>query len=157
MKQFSTVSQRYDKKIISFQERETKWNFTGCQAPIFMIVSLPYINLLNLSWRIKCLFLRNMEPYFVKKKILCSCSYTLSALLSVIIMFGKSGWRLTWCLRSGSSWLNLSFSSDLIPDCNWAVCFVLLQFCDYLCSLVSFHWWGRGPVADRTHTCICDF
>ena len=26
-----------------------------------MIASIPYINLLNLSWRIKCLFLRNME------------------------------------------------------------------------------------------------
>ena len=28
----------------------------------FMIVLVPYINLLNLSWIIKCLFLRNMEP-----------------------------------------------------------------------------------------------
>ena len=26
-----------------------------------MIVLIPYINLLNLSWIIKCLFLRNME------------------------------------------------------------------------------------------------
>ena len=27
-----------------------------------MIVLIPYINLLNLSWIIKCLHLRNMEP-----------------------------------------------------------------------------------------------
>ena len=27
-----------------------------------MIVSIPYINLVNLAWRIKCLFFRNMEP-----------------------------------------------------------------------------------------------
>ena len=30
--------------------------------PHFMIVLIPYINILNLSWIIKCLFLRNMEP-----------------------------------------------------------------------------------------------
>ena len=30
--------------------------------PHFMIVLIPYINSLNLSWIIKCLFLRNMEP-----------------------------------------------------------------------------------------------
>ena len=30
--------------------------------PHFMIVLIPYINLLNLSWIVKCLFLRNMEP-----------------------------------------------------------------------------------------------
>ena len=31
--------------------------------PHFMIVIIPYVNLLNLSWIIKCLFLRNMEPF----------------------------------------------------------------------------------------------
>ena len=41
-------------KIIPFQERETNWNFTGCQVPHFRIVLIPYINLLNLSWIIKC-------------------------------------------------------------------------------------------------------
>ena len=30
--------------------------------PYLMIVLIPYINLLNLSWIIKCLFLRDMEP-----------------------------------------------------------------------------------------------
>ena len=29
------------------QEREINWNFTGCYVPYFMIVLLPYINLLN--------------------------------------------------------------------------------------------------------------
>ena len=45
----------YDKKIISFQEPETNWNFTDCQVPHFMIVLMPYTNLLNLSWILKCL------------------------------------------------------------------------------------------------------
>ena len=58
----ATLIQGYNKKNISFQERETNCNFTGCQVPHFMIVSIPYINLLNFSWIIKCLFLRNMEP-----------------------------------------------------------------------------------------------
>ena len=56
-----TLIQRYV-KIISFQEREINWNFTGRQMPYFMIILKLYINLLNLSWIIKCLFLRNMEP-----------------------------------------------------------------------------------------------
>ena len=30
-----------------------------------MIVLIPYINLLNLSGIIKCLFLRDMEPFIV--------------------------------------------------------------------------------------------
>ena len=36
-----TLIQRYDKKIILFQERETNWNFTGFQMPHIMIVSIP--------------------------------------------------------------------------------------------------------------------
>ena len=31
---------------------------------------IPTINLLNLSWRIKCLFLRNMEPLTLSDKLL---------------------------------------------------------------------------------------
>ena len=44
--------------------KETNLNFIGCQMPHFMIVFIPDINLLNLSWikKKKCLFLRNMEP-----------------------------------------------------------------------------------------------
>ena len=34
--------QRYDKKISSVQERETNWNFTGCQVSNFMVVLIPY-------------------------------------------------------------------------------------------------------------------
>ena len=37
--------QRYDKKIISFQEQETNWNFAGCEMPYFMIVLIPYISI----------------------------------------------------------------------------------------------------------------
>ena len=43
------------------QERKTNWNYTGCQVPHFIIVLIPNIKLLNLSWIINCLFLRNME------------------------------------------------------------------------------------------------
>ena len=48
------------KKIISFQG-EINWKFTGCQVPHLM-TDILCINLLNFSWRIKHLFLRNMEP-----------------------------------------------------------------------------------------------
>ena len=58
-----TLILRFDKNIISFREWETNLNFTGCQVPHFMIVLTAYINLLNLSWIKKCLFLRNMEPF----------------------------------------------------------------------------------------------
>ena len=58
----ATIIQGYDKKkIISFQERETNWNLTGCKMPHVMIILIPYMNLLNLSWIQKCIFLRNME------------------------------------------------------------------------------------------------
>ena len=36
-------------------ERETIWNFIGCQVPHCMIVLIPYINLLN-TWILKWLF-----------------------------------------------------------------------------------------------------
>ena len=35
--------------------------------PHFMIVLIPCINLLNLSWTIKCLFSRDMEPLKIKQ------------------------------------------------------------------------------------------
>ena len=66
----ATLIQRYDKKIISFQERQTNWNFTGCQVPHF-IISISYLNSLNLSWIQKkkkkkkkknVYFLMTMEP-----------------------------------------------------------------------------------------------
>ena len=57
----ATLIQRYIKKIISFQERETERNFTGCQVPHFMVVLILWINLLNLFLIIKSIFLRNME------------------------------------------------------------------------------------------------
>ena len=73
----STLIQKYDKKIISFfdpvPERETNWNFTGCQVPHFIIVLIPYINLLNLSWIKKnCLFFEEDGAF---KKHFDSLSY----------------------------------------------------------------------------------
>ena len=56
--------QRYGKNHFIFypvQERETNWNFTGCQVPHLMFVLIPHIYLSNLSWIIKCLFWGNME------------------------------------------------------------------------------------------------
>ena len=54
----ATLIQRYDKK----NHFISKTNFTDSHVPHFMIVLIPYINLLNISWIIKSLFLRNMEP-----------------------------------------------------------------------------------------------
>ena len=54
--------------LTQFKKRGTNENFIGCQVPYFIIVLLPYINLLNLSWIKKCLFLRNMKPL----KLICS-------------------------------------------------------------------------------------
>ena len=44
-----TLIERYDKNHLIFdpvQKWMTNWNFTGCQMPHFMIVLIPYINLL---------------------------------------------------------------------------------------------------------------
>ena len=57
-----TLIQRYDKKNHFISRTRDHWNFTGCQVPHFMIVLIPCTNLLNLSWLIKCLFLRTVEP-----------------------------------------------------------------------------------------------
>ena len=55
----ATLIQRYDKKSFHFKNQRLT---EILQAPHFMTVLIPYINQLNLSLIIKCLFLRNMEP-----------------------------------------------------------------------------------------------
>ena len=59
----ATLIQRFDKKnrfiFYPVQERQTNWNVTGYQVPYFMIIRY---NRLNLSWIIKCQFVRTMEP-----------------------------------------------------------------------------------------------
>ena len=59
----ATLIQRYDKKSLHFKnERLTEiLQSVRCQI-LRMNISIPYTNLLNLSWIIKCLILRNMEP-----------------------------------------------------------------------------------------------
>ena len=60
-----TLIQKYDKKIISFLiqfKKERLIEILGCQMPHFMIVSILYINLLNLSWIKNVYILRNIEP-----------------------------------------------------------------------------------------------
>ena len=67
----ATLLHGYMKIISHFKnERQTEVLQTVRQVPNFMIVLIPYINLLSLPWVIKCLFLRNMEPlkYFVEQQ-----------------------------------------------------------------------------------------
>ena len=67
--------------------------------PHSMIVLIPYINLLTLSWTIKCLFLRDMEPLmksefndafavlfydFLYKNVCCGYSFELPQLVEAI-------------------------------------------------------------------------
>ena len=40
--------------------------------PHFMIVLIPYVNLLTLSWIKKCPFLMNMEPLKVDDNLICT-------------------------------------------------------------------------------------
>ena len=59
-----TLIQRYDKNHLIFDpvlRRGTNWIFTCCQMPHFTIVWILHINLLNLSWIKRRLFLRNTE------------------------------------------------------------------------------------------------
>ena len=44
------INSRDTIKIVSFQEREIYWNFTGCQVPHFMIVLIPYISSIGPLW-----------------------------------------------------------------------------------------------------------
>ena len=99
--------QKYDKKIISFQERETNGNFTGCQVPHFMIVLTPQINLSNLSWIIRCLFLRNTEPLTLKaprktasENVVCLCCllYLLANFSNLFLHTGKQCGPWSDCL-----------------------------------------------------------
>ena len=43
---------------------ETNWNFTGCQVLQVMIVLIPYINLLNISWIVKMSFLWEIRSLY---------------------------------------------------------------------------------------------
>ena len=52
----ATLIQKYDKNSFHFKNERLIEFSTGCQVPHFMIVLIPYINLLNLSWLIECLF-----------------------------------------------------------------------------------------------------
>ena len=71
---------RYDKKSFHFypvQNWETNWNFTGCQMSHCMIVLLPYINLLNLSWIKNVCFWGKWSlkaRLTISKRLLCNTS-----------------------------------------------------------------------------------
>ena len=93
-----TLIQRYDKNIFSFQERETSWNFTGFQLSHFVIVLIPYINLLNLSWIIKCLFLRNIEPLKCMRDIKYGKKHIMAYTYRLAIVVCRRIWivKLFW-------------------------------------------------------------
>ena len=59
----SELIHKYNKKshfiFDPIQRQETNWNFIGCQVPHFMIVFIPYINLL--------------KPFLDKKKYIYFC------------------------------------------------------------------------------------
>ena len=66
----ATLIQRYDKDIISFLiQFKNKRLIEILQAVrCHILLLIPYINLLNLSWIIKCLCFRNMEPLKIRMK-----------------------------------------------------------------------------------------
>ena len=47
---------RYDQKSFHFKNERLTQTLQAVRLPHFMILFIPYINLLNLSWKIKCLF-----------------------------------------------------------------------------------------------------
>ena len=56
--------------------------------PHFVIVLIPYINLLNLPWIIKCLFLRNMEPLKVISNIISHKGLSLLCIFIFLYLMG---------------------------------------------------------------------
>ena len=62
----ATLIQRYDTKSFHFKNERLTEILQAVRVPLFMIVLIPYINLLNLSWIIKCLFLRDMESLMAR-------------------------------------------------------------------------------------------
>ena len=127
-----TLIQRYNKNHFNFdpvQKRETNWNFTGCKMPHLMIILLSHINLLNLTSKKQCLFLRNMEPLNRTRTGFLRCIGYRSSMNSHI-KHANSTWcttselskSLTSCL---SAIKNLKLTLDLLnPDtpCLWKQC-----------------------------------
>ena len=75
-----------------------------------MIVLIPYINLSNLSWIIKCLFLRNMAPLIIFLRETCVTEWLLFDYLHYIFLWEP--WFTEWLLsvlyfsvRATSYWM----------------------------------------------------
>ena len=70
--------------------------------PQFVLVLIPYINLLNVSWIKKnCLFLRNMEPLIVSSYFLTFyliLEYDLSKTMNLLdnAIFVHFVWNIMW-------------------------------------------------------------
>ena len=81
--------------------------------PHFMIVLIPCINLLNLSWTIKCLFLRDMEPLRSCQKVCDALVYLLD---NIFIRFRTKLYRQTIGIPIGFNCAPLA--ADLFLFCN---------------------------------------
>ena len=57
----ASLIQGYDKKTFHFKNEKLTEILQAVRYHIFYVL-IPYIYLLKLSWIVKCLFLRNMEP-----------------------------------------------------------------------------------------------
>ena len=79
--------------------------------PHFMIVLITYINLLNLSWIIKCLFLRNLEPL----TFLCTTVITFSVRLTTSLMTRLKIMVLIWRILVLATQLVFLQVSTLLP------------------------------------------
>ena len=77
-------------------------------AKFFLIVFIPYINLLNLSWMIKCLFLGNMEPLIQYINLL-----NLSWIIKCLFITKKHAYSNTLKISIPKT---ESFQSDKISD-----------------------------------------
>ena len=87
-----------DKKSFHFW---SNWKFTGCQVPHFMIVFIPYISLLNLSWLIKCLF--------------CLSKFVLDKILITFHQFSKKMRLGILCKSSARQIVHLKYQALLSP------------------------------------------
>ena len=106
-----TLIQRYDQNHFIFypnQKRETNGNFTGCQMPHFIIVLIPFINLLKNN----VYFLRNIEPLMY--------TYSIPRYDNVRVILKQM--RQPFSYQKSCSKVNLVLTKSLRLDCDCASC-----------------------------------
>ena len=81
--------------------------------PHFIIVIIPYSNLIHLSWIIKCLFLRNTEPLKLNPVLrsvnrnVRDCSQNKSKRSVAIVFGGGSEHPAVFCTRKTAAYANI--------------------------------------------------